>query len=121
MERNHFSINKTAERLKVTRHSLRYRMQRLNMVESQVRPSDVTDRRVLRAMQEVPRELFVPEWARAAAYADVEVPGGRAGASLSYNPAASKALLFGGSAVLEDYESEGLSADSLETSMRGTQ
>jgi DNA-binding NtrC family response regulator len=31
LERNHFSINKTAERLKVTRHSLRYRMQRLNI------------------------------------------------------------------------------------------
>ena len=31
LERNHFSINKTAERLKVTRHSLRYRMLRLNL------------------------------------------------------------------------------------------
>ncbi|MFA6544909.1 MAG: sigma 54-interacting transcriptional regulator, partial [Limisphaerales bacterium] len=31
LERNHFSINKTAERLKVTRHALRYRMQRLNI------------------------------------------------------------------------------------------
>ena len=31
LERNHFSINKTAERLKVTRHALRYRMQRLNL------------------------------------------------------------------------------------------
>ena len=31
LERNHFSINKTAERLKVTRHSLRYRMLRLNV------------------------------------------------------------------------------------------
>lgn len=29
--RNNFSINKTAERLKVTRHSLRYRMLRLNL------------------------------------------------------------------------------------------
>ena len=31
LEQNHFSINKTAERLKVTRHSLRYRMLRLNL------------------------------------------------------------------------------------------
>ncbi len=31
LERNNFSINKTAERLKVTRHALRYRMQRLNI------------------------------------------------------------------------------------------
>ena len=34
--------------------------QRLNMVESQVRPSDVTDRRITRAMREIPREDFVP-------------------------------------------------------------
>ena len=34
--------------------------QRLNMVESQVLTSDVTDRRILRAMRELPRERFVP-------------------------------------------------------------
>jgi DNA-binding NtrC family response regulator len=31
LERNHYSINKTADQLKVTRHALRYRMQRLNL------------------------------------------------------------------------------------------
>jgi DNA-binding NtrC family response regulator len=31
LERNKFSINKTAEQLKMTRHALRYRMQRLNI------------------------------------------------------------------------------------------
>ena len=31
LERNRFSINKTAEQLKMTRHALRYRMQRLNL------------------------------------------------------------------------------------------
>ena len=31
LERNRFSINKTAEQLKMTRHALRYRMQRLNI------------------------------------------------------------------------------------------
>ena len=36
------------------------KQQRLNMVESQVRPSDVTDRRIIQAMLEVPRETFVP-------------------------------------------------------------
>ena len=36
------------------------KQQRINMVESQVRPSDVTDRRIIRAMLEVPREAFVP-------------------------------------------------------------
>jgi protein-L-isoaspartate(D-aspartate) O-methyltransferase len=44
--------------------------QRINMVESQVRPSDVTDRRIIRAMLELPREDFVPEAMRAMAYMD---------------------------------------------------
>ena len=45
-------------------------VQRKNMVDSQVRPSDVTDRRIARAMLEVPREAFVPEGQRAIAYMD---------------------------------------------------
>jgi len=45
-------------------------LQRNNMVESQVRPSDITDRRIIRAMLEVPRELFVPPHAMAMAYMD---------------------------------------------------
>jgi protein-L-isoaspartate(D-aspartate) O-methyltransferase len=48
--------------------------QRLNMVESQVRPSDVTDRRIIRAMLEVPREAFVPDGLKALAYMDEAVP-----------------------------------------------
>lgn len=48
--------------------------QRLNMVESQVRPSDVTDRRIIRAMLDIPRERFVPEALRSIAYMDVDVP-----------------------------------------------
>ncbi|MCC7251078.1 MAG: protein-L-isoaspartate O-methyltransferase [Hyphomicrobium sp.] len=44
------------------------------MVESQVRPSDVTDRRIIRAMLELPREAFVPERFRALAYMDGPVP-----------------------------------------------
>ena len=42
LERNHFSINKTAERLKVTRHALRYRMQRLNL-NTDASPDSDTD------------------------------------------------------------------------------
>lgn len=49
-------------------------LQRTNMVESQVRPSDVTDRRILAAMQEVPRELFAPPEFRALAYMDEALP-----------------------------------------------
>lgn len=48
--------------------------QRLNMVESQVRPSDVTDRRILRAMLELPREAFVPASLASIAYMDVDAP-----------------------------------------------
>jgi protein-L-isoaspartate(D-aspartate) O-methyltransferase len=48
--------------------------QRTNMVESQIRPSDVTDRRVLRAMQAVPREQFVPASLKTIAYMDDQVP-----------------------------------------------
>jgi protein-L-isoaspartate(D-aspartate) O-methyltransferase len=50
-----------------------YLQQRLNMVESQVRPSDVTDRRILRAMLELRREDFVPESMRPLAYMDEAV------------------------------------------------
>jgi protein-L-isoaspartate(D-aspartate) O-methyltransferase len=50
------------------------KQQRINMVESQVRPSDVTDRRVIRAMLELPREAFAPEGERAVAYMDAALP-----------------------------------------------
>jgi protein-L-isoaspartate(D-aspartate) O-methyltransferase len=50
-----------------------YLQQRINMVESQVRPSDVTDRRILRAMLELPREDFVPQGMRSMAYMDEAV------------------------------------------------
>lgn len=55
-------------------------LQRTNMVESQVRPSDVTDRRVIRAMLAVPREQFLPEALKPVAYMDGELAlgGGRA-------------------------------------------
>lgn len=43
---------------------------RKNMVESQVRPSDVTDRRITAAMQTISREAFVPEALKELAYID---------------------------------------------------
>jgi len=46
---------------------------RFNMIETQLRPADVTDQRILAAMSAVPREKFVPGAARALAYADVPV------------------------------------------------
>ena len=46
---------------------------RFNMVEAQIRTSNVTDSRILAAMNAVARESFVPRAARALAYADVPV------------------------------------------------
>jgi protein-L-isoaspartate(D-aspartate) O-methyltransferase len=43
---------------------------RLDMVERQLRRRGIADERVLRAMEEVPRELFVPEDERTRAYRD---------------------------------------------------
>ena len=50
-----------------------FTLQRQNMVESQVRPSDVTDRRIPRAMNAVPREVFVPAARRSLAYLDIDL------------------------------------------------
>lgn len=49
------------------------------MVDGQLRPSKVTDRRVLDAMRALPRELFLPAALRHLAYidADVALGGGR--------------------------------------------
>jgi protein-L-isoaspartate(D-aspartate) O-methyltransferase len=46
---------------------------RQKMVDGQVRPSDVTDIRIIDAMLAVPREAFVPENRRALAYLDLDL------------------------------------------------
>jgi protein-L-isoaspartate(D-aspartate) O-methyltransferase len=46
---------------------------RQNMVDGQVRPSDVTSIRIIDAMLAVPREAFVPENQRALAYLDLDL------------------------------------------------
>lgn len=46
---------------------------RQKMVDGQVRPSDVTDIRILDAMLAVPREAFVPANQRALAYLDLDL------------------------------------------------
>ncbi len=46
---------------------------RQKMVDGQVRPSDVTDIRIIDAMLEVPREAFVPADLRAMAYLDLDL------------------------------------------------
>jgi protein-L-isoaspartate(D-aspartate) O-methyltransferase len=47
---------------------------RRTMVDCQVRTSDVTDLRVIAAMQELPRERFLPDANAALAYLDLDVP-----------------------------------------------
>jgi protein-L-isoaspartate(D-aspartate) O-methyltransferase len=46
---------------------------RQKMVDGQVRPSDVTDVRIIDAMLAVPREAFVPSGQRAMAYLDIDL------------------------------------------------
>ena len=46
---------------------------RQKMVDSQVRPSDVTDVGIIDAMRTVPREAFVPQNQRALAYLDLDL------------------------------------------------
>lgn len=46
---------------------------RATMVDTQIRPNDVTDTRIHQAMRDVPRERFVPGAKQALAYADVSV------------------------------------------------
>lgn len=55
-----------------------FALARRAMIDSQLRPQGVTDTAVLGAMGVVPREQFVPEAARASAYADraIVVDGG---------------------------------------------
>jgi protein-L-isoaspartate(D-aspartate) O-methyltransferase len=53
---------------------------RQNMVDCQVRPSDVTDNRIIDAMLEVPREVFVPQNQRPLAYLDLDLDVGEQGA-----------------------------------------
>lgn len=52
---------------------------RETMIDCQIRPADVTDRRILAAFAKTPREIFVPRAKLALAYGDSDIPldGGR--------------------------------------------
>ena len=63
-----------------------YAQARRTMVDCQVRPSDVTDLRIIAALLDVPRERFVPEARRAIAYLDIDVPVGASGARALLKP-----------------------------------
>jgi len=53
-----------------------WKQKRLKMVESQLRQRDITDPFVLKAMEKVPRHLFVPKESRDSAYMDGPLPIG---------------------------------------------
>lgn len=50
-----------------------FALARTNMINCQLRPNNVTDDRVLNAVSEVPRELFVPRTKRPIAYVDEDI------------------------------------------------
>ena len=54
-----------------------YETARTRMVESQLRPNKVTDKRLLDAFLTIHRELFVPEHLQAVAYVDEALPLGK--------------------------------------------
>ena len=56
---------------------------RQKMVDGQVRPSDVTDLRIIEAMLTVPRENFVPKDRQALAYLDIDIDVAIVGSSSS--------------------------------------
>jgi protein-L-isoaspartate(D-aspartate) O-methyltransferase len=49
---------------------------RFNMIHQQVRPWGVLDERVLDALEQIPRERFVPDAYQSLAYADIDIPIG---------------------------------------------
>ena len=55
---------------------------RHNMIAQQIRPWEVIDKRVLDALQVIPREDFVPGGYRGLAFADIEIPIGHGEAML---------------------------------------
>ena len=68
---------------------------RQKMVDGQVRPSDVTDSRIIDAMLAIPRETFVPDGQRSLAYLDldVEVSGGGPAKRFLLRPAVTAKML----------------------------
>ena len=59
-----------------------YAQARRVMVDRQVRTADVTDLRIISALLDVPREMFVPAARRAIAYLDLDVPVNESGRAL---------------------------------------
>ncbi len=52
---------------------IEYAQARRNMIDGQIKPNRVTDMALMTAMGEIPREAFVPAWARGVAYVDEDL------------------------------------------------
>ena len=77
---------------------------RLALIDSQVRPNDVTDRRLISAMASLPREAFLPEARQALAYADAVVetgPGRYLWAARDFSKVVNAAAVAPGDRVLD--------------------
>lgn len=61
-----------------------YTTARANMVESQIRPNAVTDRRLIDAFADVPREVYVPREFQSMAYMDEDMPIRQADGTLRF-------------------------------------
>src|SRR5215213_262997 len=76
---------------------------RQKMVDGQVRPSDVTDIRIIDAMLAVPREAFVSQDKQALAYLDLDVSEGGAAQRFLIKPAVLAKMLQAASIKESDH------------------
>jgi protein-L-isoaspartate(D-aspartate) O-methyltransferase len=77
-------------------NSADYPAMRRNMIDSQLRTNNVAGAALLRAIEQTPRELFVPQERAALAYMDRSIPLDECGArGRAVNPPLSTALLLG--------------------------
>ena len=78
---------------------------RQNMVDCQVRPSDVTDSRIIDAMLALPREAFVPPTQRKLAYLDLDLDVSDGGPARRYliKPVREALILTESSAEVRSY------------------
>lgn len=82
---------------------MNYEAARRHMVESQVRPNDVTDLRIQHAMETTPREMFVPPELRDQVYVEREIdyaPGRRLLRARDFAKLAAAADIRSGDVVL---------------------
>ncbi|PZA13728.1 protein-L-isoaspartate O-methyltransferase [Rhodopseudomonas palustris] len=83
---------------------LEFERARQNMVDCQIRPSSVTDWRIIDAMRMLPREAFLPESKRELAYLDLdlEIDGGDGRKHFLLNPIMTARMIQAAELARED-------------------